>query len=88
MSIQMRALDISGISALMFLVGCGVVAKVQTRNDMMESKAEYTNCLKQQADDPSKCENLKRIYQANLAAYNATAAGIKQGGVVQVQQGQ
>lgn len=73
----------------MFLVGCGVAAKVQARNDMMESKAEYTSCLKSsQTNDPSMCENLRRIYEADLAAYNATAAGLRPGGVVQIQQGQ
>ena len=56
---------------------------------MMESKAEYTSCLKSsQTNDPSMCENLRRIYEADLAAYNATAAGLRPGGVVQIQQGQ
>ena len=61
------------------LAGCGMVAKVNSRNDMMKTKTDYTNCLEQHAKNISSCDGYKAAYKADMEAYRATSAGIMPG---------
>jgi hypothetical protein len=58
------------------LSGCGIAAKVDARNDMEQSKAAYKNCLAANPSNPSACAGLEAAFQADLAAYRATSAGV------------
>jgi hypothetical protein len=40
-----------------------------------KSKAEYKDCLKQHADDLSKCDALKKAYEADLEYFRARVGG-------------
>jgi hypothetical protein len=76
-----------GVFALASAIfGCAVSAKVQARNDMMQSKSAYTDCLRQNNSEPSNCAGLKEAYEANLQAYRATSAAIRPGYTVSVDQ--
>jgi hypothetical protein len=65
--------------------GCGVAAKVQARNDMMQAKSAYTQCLSENSSEPSKCAGLREAYDADLQAYRATSSGLRSGSVLEVQ---
>ena len=67
------------------IAGCAVAAKVRARDDMEASKAAYTECLKRESD-LSKCEGLKRAFEADLKAYRATSEALKnRGGTVVIE---
>ena len=72
--------------ALAFTNSCGIAAKVRARDDMEVSKAAYKRCLEQNPDDPSKCEALRRAYEADLKAYRETSRGIRPGYTISVDQ--
>ena len=65
---------------------CGVAAKVRSRNDMEDSKAAYKRCLQQNPDDLSKCEALRKVYEADLKAYRETSKGIMPRGTISIEQ--
>lgn len=65
--------------ACFLLSGCGIVAKVNSRNDMLKTKTEYTNCLEQHSSNTSVCNGYKAAYKADMEAYRATSAGIEPG---------
>ena len=65
------------ISAIIFSIyGCAIAAKVKARDQMEISKAAYTECLRTESD-LSNCEGLKRIYEADLLAFQATSDALK-----------
>jgi len=66
--------------------GCGIAAKIRAREDMEQSKAFYKKCLEQHHDDPSKCESLRRAFEADLKAYRETSKGIRPGYTISVDQ--
>jgi hypothetical protein len=66
--------------------GCGIAAKVRARDDMESSKATYKRCLELNADDPNKCEALRRVYEADIKAYRETSKGIRPGATISVDQ--
>jgi hypothetical protein len=68
------------------LAGCGVAAKVNARNDMEASKAAYKACLAQHPQDVGDCAGPGEAYQADLAAYRATSAGLRPGPTISVEQ--
>lgn len=69
------------------LVGaCGIAAKVNARNDMEASKVAYKTCLAQNPQGISGCEAAHEAYEADLAAYRATSAGIRSGAAFTVEQ--
>jgi len=74
------------IISVSFSNGCGIAAKVRARDDMEVSKAAYKKCLEQHPDDPSKCEALRRAYEADLKAYRETSKGIRPGYTISVDQ--
>jgi len=80
----------SGLLVLfgIFVSGCGIAAKVQARDDMMQAKDSYTQCLTENSADPSKCQGLKEAYDADLKAYLATSSGVRPGSVVDLQTSQ
>jgi hypothetical protein len=61
------------------LASCGIAAKVQSRNDMMDSKTKYKACLERNSANPDQCKGLRLAYEADMKAYKATSAGIRQG---------
>ena len=72
--------------ALALTSGCGVASKVNARNDMEASKMAYKRCLEQNPNDPSKCEALRRAYEADMQAYRETSKGIRPGHVISIDQ--
>ncbi|MCX7124839.1 MAG: hypothetical protein NTU49_03625, partial [Gammaproteobacteria bacterium] len=65
--------------ACSLLSGCGIVAKVDSRNEMMKTKDAYTNCLERHSRNISACNGYKAAYKADMEAYRATSAGIMPG---------
>ena len=72
--------------AIVLATGCGLAAKVQARDDMMQAKAAYTQCLQQNSAETAKCDGYKQAYEADLQAYRATSAGIRPGYALSVDQ--
>jgi hypothetical protein len=81
----MRAKYLAIVAALT-LAGCGVVAKVQARDEMMQAKTAYTQCLQQNSAETARCDGFKQAYEADLQAYRATSAGIRPGYALSVDQ--
>jgi predicted small secreted protein len=61
------------------LSGCGIAAKIDSRNDMMKTRDAYTHCLETHSSNVSACNGYKAAYKANMEAYRATSAGIEPG---------
>jgi outer membrane biogenesis lipoprotein LolB len=57
--------------SMLLLSSCGIAANIRARNDVENSKAEYKDCLKQHPDDLSKCDALKKAYEADLEYWSA-----------------
>src|SRR5271155_699750 len=68
------------------VAGCGIAAKVNARNDMEASKSAYKACLAEHPKDPAACEGPREAYEADLAAYRATSAGLRPGATITVEQ--
>jgi hypothetical protein len=62
------------LATQIFCNGCGTGDNLRARNAMETSKAAYQRCLEQNPSDPSKCESLKRVYEADLDAYLKASA--------------
>lgn len=78
---QMRNMKAAlGVAALMTLAGCGIVAKVDARNDYQQSRAAYKECLADNQSNPAACEARRLAMEADERAYNNLAAGIQLGG--------
>jgi hypothetical protein len=75
MTMRFLILVMAGVT----LSGCGIAAKIDARNEMMDSKRDYTNCLTAHPDDTKACEGYRLAYQADMQAYRATSAGIMRG---------
>lgn len=65
--------------ACSLLSGCGIVAKVNARNDMMKTRKDYTQCLETHSNNVAACNGYKAAYKADMEAYRATSAGIMPG---------
>ncbi len=59
------------LTVCILFFGCGIAANIRARNDVENSKAEYKTCLKQHPDDLSKCDALKKAYEADLQYWRA-----------------
>jgi hypothetical protein len=68
------------------VAGCGIAAKINARNDMQASKAVYKACLAQHQEDVAACEGPREAYEADLAAYRATSAGLRPGATITFEQ--
>ena len=66
-------------ASLLAIAGCGVVAKVDARQDMRQSKAAYKACLTANASNPAVCESARLTYEADVQAYRTLSAGIQPG---------
>jgi hypothetical protein len=73
-----------GLLASALTFGCGVVAKVKARSDMIGAKQTYISCVTM-ASSPYKCNSQRATYEGDLQAYQATYAGIHSGPLVTVQ---
>lgn len=80
----MKRLIIVGAMGVL-LSGCGIAAKVNARNDMQVSKTAYKTCLTQHAQDAAACEGPRQAYEADLSAFEATAAATRPGPVYSYQ---
>ncbi len=54
------------------LSGCALAARSRAKGDVEMSKAEYQKCLEQYSDYLSKCEALRKAYEADMKAYRRT----------------
>lgn len=73
------------IALAVMLNGCGVVAKVNARQDMEASKVSYKACLLQHPQDYiGSCEAARISYEVDAGAYRSMSAGIRPGYVVDV----
>jgi hypothetical protein len=75
----MRRLLIATVPIVALLSGCGIAAKVQSRNEMMQSAAAYKSCLAQNAANIHACDAAREAYDADMRMYRATSAGIQPG---------
>jgi hypothetical protein len=79
-----RLLIVPALAVL--LSGCGIAAKVNARQDMEASKVAFKACLAQHPQDATPCEGPRHAYEADLAAYRATSAGVRPGPTITVEQ--
>jgi hypothetical protein len=71
---------IMGIVALCIaLGGCGIAARVDSRNDYQASTANYKNCLTANPATPQNCEGLRLAMEADERKYNNLSAGLNPG---------
>lgn len=66
-------------AALAFSIGCATADQVRAKNAMLASKAAYERCLQQNPADPSRCEALRKAYEADYQAYQEAK---KEGGPI------
>jgi hypothetical protein len=64
-----RSVSVILLVVLAFANSCGLADKAKARDDMENSRAAYEKCLQQYPEDPSKCEALKRAYEADFETY-------------------
>jgi len=57
------------VAALAFVTGCGSAALARAGKDLENSQAAYERCRQQYPGDPSRCEALKRAYEADVETY-------------------
>jgi hypothetical protein len=72
-----------GVAVFMTLAGCGVIAKIDARNDYQQSRAAYKQCLAENQSDPAACDARRLAMEADERAYNNFTAGIHFGGTSQ-----
>jgi hypothetical protein len=75
----MRYVPAAIIPICAVLAGCGIAAKVQARDQMMQSEAAYKACLTQKPANPQTCEASRAAFDADMQLYRATSAGIQPG---------
>jgi len=83
---NMKSKSLGLILLASVISGCGIAAKIKARDDMMQAKSAYTQCLQQNSAEPGQCAGLKEAYEADLQAYRATSAGIKPGYALSIDQ--
>jgi hypothetical protein len=72
--------DALAVLCLVSLAGCGIVAKVDARQNYQKSLADYRACLDANPANVQACEGKRLVMEADERAYNNMAAGIQQGG--------
>jgi hypothetical protein len=74
-----RLLHAATFSVVIFAASaCGIAARVQAQEDVVASKKQYEDCLRQHSEAPdSACESVKRIYETDLGAYQAISRAIQ-----------
>jgi len=61
------------------IAGCGITAKVESRNEYQESAARYKACLTDNPSTPKNCEGLRLAMETDERKYNNLSAGINPG---------
>jgi hypothetical protein len=79
MTVKPYIISAVSLAVCMLASGCGIAAKVNARNDLEQSKAEYKECLHQNPQNISACEALRTAYETDLKTFNVMSSGIQQG---------
>jgi len=61
------------------LGGCGIAARVDSRNEYQASAAAYKSCLSANPAAPQNCEGPRLAMEADERKYNNLSAGINPG---------
>jgi hypothetical protein len=61
------------------LGGCGIAAKVDARNEYVQSSGAYKQCLAENSATPQKCEGLRLAMEVDQQKFNTLAAGTENG---------
>jgi len=61
------------------LAGCGLAAKVESRNDYQASASNYKSCLTANPATPQNCEGLRLAMETDERKYNNLSAGTNPG---------
>lgn len=69
------------VPVVAMLSGCAIAAKVNARHDMETSKVAYQACLVENTQNVAACDGWRSAYEADLYAYQATAAATRPGPV-------
>lgn len=71
-----------GAAALLSLslVGCGIAARTDARNDYRASTNQYKACLSANPASPQNCEGLRLAMEADERKYNNLSAGLNPDG--------
>jgi hypothetical protein len=73
----MRILGIAAMCAA--LGGCGIAARVDSRNEYQASAANYKACLAANPSTPKSCESFRLIMETDERKYNDLSAGLNPG---------
>jgi hypothetical protein len=73
----MRTVGVVALCAV--LGGCGLAARVDSRNDYQASAANYKACLSANPSAPQNCESLRLIMETDERKYNNLSAGLNPG---------
>ena len=57
------------LTVALLINSCATEDQVRAKTAMEASRAAYEKCREQNPADPSKCESLKRVYEADAMAY-------------------
>ena len=71
----MRAEYLAIVFWALAISGCGITAKGEARDDMMQAQAAYTQCLQQNRAETALCDGYKQIYEADVHTYRTASAG-------------
>jgi hypothetical protein len=76
----MKMLRVLGNAALCSaLGGCGIAARVDSRNEYQASAANYKACLSANPSAPKSCESFRLIMETDERKYNDLSAGLNPG---------
>ena len=62
---------LASLAAFLVLSACAMVKRDRARDQMVESKADYKQCLRQHPNDASACEAFRKMFEADLKAFRA-----------------
>jgi hypothetical protein len=67
------------VGCCLMLAGCGIAARVESRNEYQESAARYKECLAANPSTPKNCEGLRLAMETDERKYNNLSAGLNPG---------
>jgi hypothetical protein len=69
-------MKVTAVAGLMLLAcslsACGIADHYQAQGRMQKSEDAYRQCLVQHTADPTSCNELKKFYEEDKAAYEKT----------------
>jgi hypothetical protein len=74
-----RMRNLGMIFLVLSLAGCGIAAKIESRNEYQGSTEKYKQCLEANPSAPMQCEGLRLAMEADERKYNNLSAGIHPG---------